>query len=137
MKLRYFIFLTVFLSACGTTTKPFSRIDYMGNSYPATDSVTVFVDPSAIEKPYTIIGKGFVKPSALGWQPLEKVQADAVKKAKENGADAVLIQDHLLPVGYNTVVHTDSMGNGVLTLGNATAAQAGTRNFTFLFLKYK
>ncbi len=138
MKLIYFFLVTVLFVSCGTTAIPFSRIEYLGSSHPATDSVAVFVDPSAIARPYTVIGKGFPKSSAMSWQSLERVQADAVTKAKETGADAILIQDYLIPVaGYNTVVRTDSIGTGVLTVGNATVAQAGTRQFTFLFLKYK
>lgn len=138
MKLFYFICLAFILNACATTSKPFSRVDYMGSRLPATDSVAVFVDAAAIEKPYTVIGKGFMKPSAMGWQALERVQQDAVAKAKANGADAVPIQDYIIPaVDYNTVVRADSVGNGVLALGNARASQAGMRDFTFLFLKYK
>lgn len=138
MKLVYTTALCIAAASCATTVKPLSNLDYLGNSFPATDSVTVFVESSAIEKPYAVIGKGYIKSGTLGVVPVRYLQTESVAKAKQHGADAVLIQDYVLPVtGLNTVTHTDSLGRETVTVGNTTVRQYGSQRFTILFLKYK
>ena len=78
------VFLVVLFS-CGT------RIDYVGKSATPTQKVEVFVDPSAIKKAYTVIGKAYVT-YGVGFR-METLQRQALQKAKEKGADAVLFQD--------------------------------------------
>lgn len=139
MKVLYMLVFLFLLTSCVTTLKPVSRIDYLGSSLPATENIDVFVDLSAIEKPFKIIGKGYVRILFFTTSLLGKIQAESVAKAKANGADAVLIQDYYLPAatGLSTVLHTDSVGKGTVTTGNTTVQQTGAQQFTILFLKYK
>jgi hypothetical protein len=100
--------------------------------------VAVFVDASAIEKPYTIIGKAYPKAGMLGNLPIKRLQAESVEKAKQNGADAVLIQDYTVYDPSVTSVHkTDSVGKGTVTVANTALHQHSSQRFAITFLKYK
>jgi hypothetical protein len=130
--------LVVFLSAsCAAPVHTLSNLDYLGNSFAATDSVTVFVDPAAIEKPYTVIGKGYVRSGTLGSVPIRYLQAEAIEKAKQHGANAVLILENFTPGGLNAVTKTDSTGREVVTVQSNSYARYGQQRFAIHFLKYK
>jgi hypothetical protein len=138
MKILYTALATLFMAACAPRAKTFSHLDYLGTSFTPTDSVAVFVDASAIEKPYTIIGKAYPKAGMLGNLSIKRLQAESVEKAKQNGADAVLIQDYMVYDPSVTSVHkTDSMGKGAVTVANTTLHQHGSQRFAMTFLKYK
>lgn len=57
-----YIYTSLVLSTIFTSCA--MRIDYLGSASTPTNNVDVYVDPSAIKRPYTIIGKGY--PSQLG-----------------------------------------------------------------------
>ena len=119
-------------SSCSTP-----RLHYVGNSFPASQQVHVFVDPSSIERPYAIIGKGYISHNNLASEKyIEKIQPVAVAKAKKKGADAILILDHYAPATtadlYSTL-RTDSLGKGVVTIGNTSVRQSSYQKFTVLF----
>ena len=113
-----------------------TRINYVGSSYKPTDKVEVFVDEGAIRKKYDIVGKGYITYAGVEPSP-ETVQSKAVQKAREKGADAVLIKDYYTPVSnVNTTVRTDSTQKGVITVENTTMRQNSSPEFVVLFLKY-
>lgn len=130
IKIYASLLLATALASCGT------KINYIGNSYTATETIDVFVDESAIPKNYTIVGKGYVR--SYRNKP-ENIQNKAIAKARQKGADGILIKDAYIPVntiGINTSFRTDSSGKGVLTLGNAVPSPASSE-FIIWFLKYK
>lgn len=128
----YFALLPVLgFASCAST------LNYIGSSYTPTEKIDVFVDEAAIPKNYTIVGKGYVRNRT--WSTPENIQTKAIAKAKQKGADAVLIKDYYVPVipVVNTSVQTDSSGKGRLTIGNAVVPQTSAPEFIVLFLKYK
>jgi hypothetical protein len=135
MKKCYILsFLLPLLFACSTGT----QINYIGNSFEPTQRVDVFVDENAITDPYKVIGKGYIKTNYFT-KP-EQIQEKAIVKAKEKGADAVLIKDYYVPntgAAINTTMHTDSVGKGTVSVGTTTVQQTGSSGFTVLFLKYR
>jgi hypothetical protein len=129
----YFFFLLIALSSC------LPRISYLGNSYTATKEPDLYVDGKNIERPYKIIGKGY--PERFTLFPTELLQKKAIQKAKDKGADAVLIQDYLVQdavASVNSVYRSDSVGKGLITTGSSTVANQNSvyTRFTILFLKY-
>jgi hypothetical protein len=112
------------------------QLDYLGNSYTPTQDVDVYVDPSAVKKPYTIMGKTYVE--IVAFTTLEKVQKAAIKKAKEKGADAVLFRDYFIHNGssFQTVTKSDSIGGSSVRVRTTTATPVETTRLDILFLKY-
>jgi hypothetical protein len=133
MKLLYTTIILLFTSACAT------RLHYIGNSFTPSQSVDLYVDPSSIEKPYTIVGKGYIKEGMGSTNYIKRIQPLAINKAKQKGADAVLIQDFYTQgaADLHTLSRTDSVGKGTVTVGNTSLLQPNFQNFTVLFLKYK
>ena len=113
-----------------------TKLNYVGNSYKPTSNVDVFVDEGAIKRKYDIVGKGYMSTAMAAANP-EKIQTRAVTKAKQKGADAVLIKDYSIPVtGINTRLQTDSVHKTVLMVGNTTVRQSSSPEFVVFFLKY-
>jgi hypothetical protein len=134
MSKLYVLPFVLLLCSCGT------RIDYVGTPYAPSEKVDVFVDPAAVGKPYTVVGKGFVRYRPFSGNNTEKIQSKSITKAKQKGADAILILEQYTPAiatGVNTVLRTDSVGTGLVTIGNSSIEHSATRSFTVLFLKYK
>lgn len=134
MKKCYFLLFIPLLFACNFGTK----ISYIGNTFQPTQHVDVYVDESAVTNNYTVIGKGYIRRSYFS--NVEEIQKKSVEKAKEKGADAVLIKDYYIPntsAAINTTMHTDSVGKGTVSVGQTTVQQTGSSGFNVLFLKYK
>lgn len=129
VKIYFLVFSAILLASCGPS------ISYIGNSYSPTSNVDVYVDETAIPKDYTVVGKGYVHyyRSAVP----ESLQSRAVAKARQKGADAILVKDYFVPVtqssGLTTTVRKDSAARSVLAL----APQVSTSEVVVLFLKYK
>jgi hypothetical protein len=122
--------LIILLLSCGT------RINYLGNTYKPTDKVDVYVDESAIQRGYAIIGKGYVK-GDLFTKPMD-IQTKAISTARIKGADAVLIKDIIKPAssGIHTYMRSDSVGKSLITTGTSSINQDVSTEFIVLFLKY-
>ena len=133
MKKIYFITLiTLLFFSCSTVIK------YVGSVNAPTSHVDVFVNEGAIKKNYDIIGKGYVH-GIITNNRAEKIQRKAVEKAMQNGADAVLIQDYYVPntgTSINTVLRSDSIAKGMVTVGNTSIQSTGSSGFNIQFLKY-
>ncbi len=115
-------------ASCGPT------ISYLGSSYGPTQTVDVFVEENAIAKSYTVIGKGYVNYYRNGVP--ESLQAKAVSKAREKGADAILIKDYFIPVsttGLGVAGLHDTVGRAMLAL----APQTASSGVMIVFLKYQ
>jgi hypothetical protein len=129
----YFFFLMIFFSSC------LPKISYLGNSYSPTKEPDFYVDEKSIERPYKIIGKGY--PERFGLYPLEVLQRKALTKAKDKGADAILIQDYFIQntvATVNSIYRTDSLGKGLITTGSSVLSNGNSdyTRFIVLFLKY-
>ena len=122
------------LLSCGTT------VNYLGSSSAPTQNVDVFVDASAIKKQYTIIGKGYVEYAVGSTRgKIERMQAKAIEKAKQKGADAILFQDYYITengADIFRVSSSDSTGKVAGTAKNASVRPVVSSQQDILFLKY-
>ena len=131
----YFILIVSVSSSCGVS------VNYLGNSFNETSHVDVYVDPAAIKRIYTVIGKGYEQHyTSFSRNNIEKLQVKAIRKAKQKGADAILFQDyHVLHPGTaitTTTIKLDTLNRGVVTTGNAHAGPVVSSGRNILFLKY-
>ena len=132
----YKIYTTVIVS-CILCSCYSAQLHYMGSSFKPTKQVDVYVDPSAITRPYTIMGKGFV--STPLHRASERIQENAVYKAKEKGADAVLFLDLMILNDGSTlsgIATSDSIGKSAVTISRGPVSPVVTTRKEILFLKY-
>jgi len=110
------IVFVLFVTSCVST-------DYVGISYDATDSVQVYYDEENITVAYEIIGR------ALGeGHRFRKVRSKLVERAKEEGADAILIDG----LGKDTYANNNYTLNGQLGVRVSSKDQINAT-----FLRYK
>jgi hypothetical protein len=116
-----------------------ARLNYLGSSLSPTKNVDVYVDATAIRRPYTIIGKGYMEFGFGVKARIDKMQAKAVEKARSKGADAVLFQDYIIKrdgTSVQTITKTDSVGKGLVTVETGTIGPIVSSGTNILFLKY-
>ena len=125
----YLLFIVLVCLSCSV-----HQHGYLGSSYAPTKNVDVFVDVSSIKKSYTIIGKTFIETD--GFTKLDRIQQNAIEKAKQKGADAILFQDYLFQDGstVQTVSKRDSATSSVRV--RTTTTPVVTTRLDILFLKY-
>jgi hypothetical protein len=131
MKNIYFLILPTFFFSCS------AGIRYTGTQFPQTKEVDVYVTESAIERPFTYMGKAYL---TLGIANPEAIQRKSVKKAKEKGADAILLFDYPAPVtgiNANSYYRSDSVGRSLITTGSTSVQQTSSQSFAIYFIKYK
>src|SRR6185436_12954664 len=109
--------------------------------YRPGDDPEIFVAESEIKRPYSVIGRGYIKagvPSlGVNWN---QVQKKAIKKGWQHGADAVLIvQKNIInPLpAFQTYGSVDSLGSGIQTYSRSEAYYPVSTWHDILFLKYK
>lgn len=129
------LFLCIFFTSCAV------HINYLGSTSAPTNKVDVYVDPSAIKRPYTIIGKGYPAYFSAGslMYATDKLQKKALEVARKNGADAVLFQDYQVQqngTSFYSASRTDSVGNGVVTTTNGSVGPTVTTGRNIFFLRY-
>lgn len=64
-------------------------VDYLGKSYSPTAVVDLYFDEADIEKNYEVMGT--MTAEMPDWMSMEKMQEKMVEKAREKGADALII----------------------------------------------
>ena len=131
-KFYCFTFLVLLFSSCVT------RIAYIGSTNVPTSDIEVFVNENVIKKNYEIVGKGYVH-YGLFSRGLEKIQKKSIAKARQTGANGILFQDYYIPntgTSINTVMRSDSVAKGLITIGNSTVQSTGTGGLNIFFLKY-
>jgi hypothetical protein len=127
---------TLFLFVVSLSSCQFARLSYLGNSYSPTAHVDVYVEPSAINKRYKVIGKGYID----FYTSYDILQKKAIALAKEKGADAVLFTDsYILNDGtsVSSTLQTDSVGKSSVTVKRTTIAPVVSSKLDLLFLKYQ
>jgi hypothetical protein len=133
MRTIYFLSLLLSLVFISCSTK----IRYIGKTLPATDKVDVYVDESSVKQPFEYIGKGYV--AGFGAHNPEKIQQKSIRKARKNGADAVLIIDYYTDDEITTITRTrrsDTIGRSLIRTDNTVISPTATTGFNILFLKY-
>jgi hypothetical protein len=130
------------LLAAGSFYACTPKVNYVGQRYPAVTEVKVYVDERAVDKPYTVIGRGYTE-TLRAWpynRMPEKIQAKAVATAKKNGADAILFRD-VLWLGNGTSINsssrTDSLPGAVITTSSTHIGPVNSRETEILFLKFR
>ena len=121
--------LAIFIFSCAT------RLNYLGSSLKPTTHVDVFVDAAAIKRSYTIIGKGYQESTLVS---KERMQEQAISKAMEKGADAVLFQDYFITDDKTAyaVTKPDSSGKTLTAQNNKPSSSIVSSQISILFLKY-
>lgn len=137
MKPIYTLFISVtFFASCGM------RIGYLGNTSTPTNHVDVYVEESAIKRPFTVIGKGYPEFLGLGEgiNSLDKLQKKAVGIARQKGANAVLFKDYYVPgegSNFYSATRIDSVGKGVVTTTSGSVRPTVTPGRIIYFLRYE
>ncbi|HET9430513.1 MAG TPA: hypothetical protein VFO70_05020 [Chitinophagaceae bacterium] len=127
----YLLLLTIILFSC-------TRVRYIGRNFPVTEEIAVFINEQSVPGSYDYIGKGYVQ--HIGPFNPEKIQKLAIKKAREKGANAIIITDlylfqpAVMAVGAGLV--PDSSGKTSLTATKTILQPASSTEFQILFLKY-
>jgi hypothetical protein len=128
------IYALIFVSclfSCGM------RLNYLGTSSSPTENIDIYVDPGAIKKSYTIVGKGYAEGISISKKSYEIMQKKAIRKAKEKGADAILFQDHyVIDNSIQGIARTDSSANSLISIENSRVSTAVTVKPEIFFLKY-
>ena len=136
MRKHYIPFLLlIFFSSCFYST----RVQYVGNTYTATGKLDVYVADTSITKPYTVMGRGYIK-AGSGGTNWNKVQKDAIREGKIHGADAVLIvqRSAVSPLpALSSRSTTDSIGKTIVTTSNSSTYFPVSWWHDILFLKYQ
>jgi hypothetical protein len=78
--------LLLFLAAgCGTM-----RVEYVGETFPATETMDIFFDQKDISRPYKNVGEVVGTMPENSRHKTKQLQDKMVAEAKLNGADAIL-----------------------------------------------
>jgi len=81
---RLVVFSVIVAALVGCT-----KIDYVGNSFPATSHVDVYFSLDDVKRDYTVMGH--MTAVADDFVSAEKMQEDMLEKAREKGADGLVI----------------------------------------------
>lgn len=116
-----------------------AKIHYVGQRNRPTTHVDVYVTEAAILKNFVITGQGYLNYRAVFMRP-DKIQALAEKKARENGADGIVLSDYYIPntgQAINTVYRTDTIEKGIISTGSTTITPISTSGLRVYFIKYQ
>jgi hypothetical protein len=131
--IKFYPLLLITFYSCG------SHLNYLGSSYAPSKNVDVYVDASAIKRPYTVMGKGYMEFGFHTKSRVDKMQAKAIEKALSKGADAVLFQDYYFKedgASIQTVTKTDSVGKSLVSVQSGSVSPIISSRTDILFLKY-
>ena len=123
--------VALFLTAC-------TKIDYVGQEYPPTTHVDLYFSLDDIEKEYEVMGH--LVATADEMVSAEKMQEDMLKKAREKGADAIVILglERYAAGGSSTYTETRSKEkNKETTIGKTTTSSEEKKEIRATLLKYK
>lgn len=128
-KLFSCVLALLFMTSC-------ARIHYVGNSFAPTSEIEMIFEKSAIETPYEIIGFALGEGNSMGL-----VQKKLVKRAKSEGADAILIENLSLnnQVYVTNVAVTAPVSEGVNAAFPLFSTGTGNANrqIKASFIRYK
>jgi len=115
-----------------------AHVDYVGRSYPPTDRVDVFYTEQEVTQEYTVMGK--VVATANDLVSAEKLQQKIVRKAQDNGADAVVLLGLERYKSGSTTDYeerTEQRRRGERTHGTSSTRDEEKKEVQALFIKYR
>jgi hypothetical protein len=119
-----------------------TKIDYVGEEYPPTMHVDLNFSEADVERDYKVMGH--VIASAGDFVSAEKMQAKLVEKAKEKGADGVVILglDRYVTGGstsYSETTTTKEKKGGTETTvsGSSSSSSEEKKEIKAIFVKYR
>ncbi len=127
------------LASCTT------QLSYVGNKFPATSTIDVYVNEAAIKKPYTIVGKGYLESRMFYSTPFknkEQIMQATIKKAKQYGADGVFFFQYIVlqdgrSINSTTTTTKDSTNNSIKSNTNSVVINnVASQQEEILFIKY-
>jgi len=138
MKTRWFVLaaLPLLISGC-------AHLDYAGQSFPPTQQVDLFYSEANIGREYMVMGE--LTGTGDTFVSTQKLQDQMVQKAREKGADAVVILglEHFKS-GENTnydettTQGTTKKGKTVSTTsGSSTTSSEESKRIRAILIKYK
>jgi hypothetical protein len=118
-----------------------TKIDYVGKSYTPTTDVDIFFSMDDLKGEYEVMGH--LTATAGDFVSTEKMQEDILEKAREKGADAVVILGlghYVVDTGssWSETTETTETGKGVKTTtsGSQSAGTEEKKEITAQFIKY-
>ena len=118
-----------------------TKIDYIGKSYSPTIEVDIYFSLDDVKGAYEVMGH--LTASAGTFVSSEKMQEEILKKAREKGADAVVILglDHYVTnSGSSWTETTDTKdtagGTRTTTTGSTSSSTEEMKEITARFIKY-
>lgn len=111
-------------------------VDYVGSTYPATTQVDLFFDEADVTHPYTVMGEMRVEGDNHLFMRSEKMQRKLIEKARERGADAILVAPVAIRVTGETE-HTTGSEEGDNWSSSTTATAQEVKELRGLLIKYK
>jgi hypothetical protein len=120
-----------------------ANLDYMGESYPPTQHVDVYYSEQNVPREYHVMGE--ILATAELMVSTSDLQAKMVKKAQENGADAVVLLglEHYQSgstTNWDEASKEKTNKKGTTTTGtsgNSTTTVEEKKKIRALFVKYK
>jgi hypothetical protein len=118
-----------------------TKIDYVGKSYAPTSDVDIFFSMDDIRGEYEVMGH--LTATAGDFVSTEKMQEDILEKAREKGADAVVILGlghYVVDTGssWSETTETSKTSGGVKTTtsGSQSSGTEEKKEITAQFIKY-
>ena len=85
MKTKFMVFsLALLMASCVST-------DYIGKTYPTTTHVDIFFSEADIKQDYEVMGEIIAESDDMMFTSAEKMQEKIVEKAKQKGADGIIL----------------------------------------------
>lgn len=119
-----------------------TKIDYVGKEYPPTTDVEIFFSMDDVEREYEVMGH--LTATAADMVSTEKMQEEILEKAREKGADAVVILGldryaTASPSSWSETTETTKTGTGTktTTTGSASPGTEEKKEIRATFLKYR
>ena len=134
MKLSLIVLIAVLSVSC-------TKIDYVGKSYSPTTEVDIYFSLDDVKGAYEVMGH--LTASAGTFVSSEKMQEEILKKAREKGADAVVILglDHYVTDSGSSWTETSDTkdtagGTRTTTTGSTSSSTEEMKEITARFIKY-
>jgi len=119
-----------------------TKIDYVGKQFSPTVDVDIFFAMDDVEREYEVMGH--LTATANDIVSAEKMQEEILKKAREKGADAVVILGldryaTSAPASWSETTKTEETGTGTktTTTGSSSSGTEEKKEIRATFLKYR
>jgi hypothetical protein len=135
--------LMILAAAALLLTQGCTKIDYVGKEYPPTTDVEIFFSLDDVEREYEVMGH-LTATADADMVSAEKMQEDILKKAREKGADAVVILGldtyaTASPSSWSETTETTKTNSGTKTVtsGSSSSGTEEKKEIRATFLKFK